>query len=334
MEINIPLISIIIPVYNVEKYLRQCMDSVLEQSYPNIEVVLVDDGSKDSSGIICDEYAAKDNRVKVIHKANGGLSDARNIGLESSTGELITYIDSDDYWAADNCLERIINLFYSNNRKKDFLIYNYSQFYQVDDRIIKNRSYNSCSGSNKYEKLSSFANTGNFPMQAWTKLVRRKFLIKNNISFIQGIIAEDIPWFIELVNKCDDFMVVNEYVAIYRKQVENAITSRFSYKKFDDLIFVVDSCIKKAQAGEYDEKLLDSIYTFMAYEYAILIAKLANVDAKRKAKYMAWFRQYKWLLKYSNNKKNNLVKCCVNYLGFNITSRILRFYIVFFVNKN
>ena len=91
------LISIIIPVYNVEKYLKECVDSVRKQTYKNLEIILIDDGSKDNSGKLCDELAKEDNRIKVIHKENGGLSDARNVGIENATGEYIQFIDSDDF---------------------------------------------------------------------------------------------------------------------------------------------------------------------------------------------------------------------------------------------
>lgn len=91
------LISVIVPVYNVEKYLKRCVDSVVNQTYRNLEIILVDDGSPDSSGAMCDDFAKSDSRIKVIHKANGGLSSARNIGIDTSTGEYITFIDSDDW---------------------------------------------------------------------------------------------------------------------------------------------------------------------------------------------------------------------------------------------
>ena len=92
-----PKISVIVPVYNTEKYLRRCIDSILSQTFTDFELLLIDDGSKDSSGAICDEYAAKDNRVRVFHKENGGVSSARNLGLDNATGEWIAFVDSDDY---------------------------------------------------------------------------------------------------------------------------------------------------------------------------------------------------------------------------------------------
>ena len=101
-----PLISVIIPVYNVEKYIKRCLDSVINQTYENLEIILVDDGTPDNSGVICDEYAKKDERIKVIHKENGGLSSARNAGLDIAKGEYISFIDSDDY-ISDNFIERL-----------------------------------------------------------------------------------------------------------------------------------------------------------------------------------------------------------------------------------
>ena len=109
-----PLISIIIPVYNVEKYLDKCINSVLMQTYKNIEILLINDGSTDSSGQICESYAKKDSRIKVIHKENGGLSDARNVGIEHSTGSYIMFVDSDDYIDC-NMASVLYNLLNSTN---------------------------------------------------------------------------------------------------------------------------------------------------------------------------------------------------------------------------
>ena len=108
------LISVIIPVYNVEKYIRFCLDSVINQTYKNLEIIIIDDGTKDLSGDIAEEYAAKDSRIKVIHKENGGLSDARNVGLDVATGKYIAFLDSDDVIAYD-FYEYLYNLIKENN---------------------------------------------------------------------------------------------------------------------------------------------------------------------------------------------------------------------------
>ena len=98
---KMPLVSVVVPIYNVELYLKECVDSILSQTYKNIEVILVDDESPDLCGKICDDYAAMDGRIKVVHKKNGGLSDARNAGMKVATGDLITFVDSDDYISKD-----------------------------------------------------------------------------------------------------------------------------------------------------------------------------------------------------------------------------------------
>ena len=107
-ELKLPLVSVVVPVYNVEPYLCRCVDSILDQTYQNLEIILVDDGSPDNCPAICDEYAEKDARVKVIHKVNGGVSDARNVGMKSATGKYLTFIDSDD-WAGSTYIEHLFN---------------------------------------------------------------------------------------------------------------------------------------------------------------------------------------------------------------------------------
>ena len=118
------LVSIIIPIYNVEKYVHRCVDSVINQTYRNLEIILVDDGSPDDCGKICDEYAKKDNRIKAIHKENGGLSDARNYGIESATGEWLFFLDSDD-WIHPQTIEKLYDAAIKNDVSVS--ICNYSQ---------------------------------------------------------------------------------------------------------------------------------------------------------------------------------------------------------------
>ncbi len=103
-------VSIIVPVYNVELYVEECIESLINQTYKDIEIILIDDGSTDGSGAICDNYSAKDERVKVIHKANGGLSSARNAGIEAANGKYLIFVDSDDYWIGDRCLQHILKI--------------------------------------------------------------------------------------------------------------------------------------------------------------------------------------------------------------------------------
>ena len=121
-----PKISVIVPVYNVQEYLTKCVDSILIQDFRDFELILIDDGSTDQSGLICENYLKMDGRVKVIHKENGGLSDARNVGLDCATGDFVTFIDSDDY-IEYNYLERLYNE--SCNTDADVVICNFYRYY-------------------------------------------------------------------------------------------------------------------------------------------------------------------------------------------------------------
>ena len=126
------LVSIIIPVYNVEKYLAECIESVLKQTYQNIEILLIDDGSPDNSGKICDEYEEKDSRVRVIHKENGGVSSARNVGLEQANGEYITFIDSDDF-VSESYIEELYIALENGNSDLAFCKYNHYNGLEFQD---------------------------------------------------------------------------------------------------------------------------------------------------------------------------------------------------------
>ena len=119
------MISIIVPVYNTEKYLDQCIQSILSQTYTDFELLLIDDGSTDSSGVICDRYAEQDSRVRVFHKPNGGVSSARNIGLDNTKGEWITFLDSDD-WIAPSMLDEVYKTAMVNDADMVFVDINYN----------------------------------------------------------------------------------------------------------------------------------------------------------------------------------------------------------------
>ena len=177
------LISIIIPIYNVEKYLHCCINSVIRQTYKNLEIILIDDGSPDNCGKICDEYAKKDNRIKVIHKENGGLSSARNAGLDIAKGEYISFVDSDDY-VAENFIEKLYKLCKENDAdiaECDFyrIKANEKSMLYVSTTAVMNKELN-CD-----DKLL----VGN--VTTWRIMFNRQFIMLNNITQV-NLPAEDI----------------------------------------------------------------------------------------------------------------------------------------------
>lgn len=178
------LFSIIVPVYNVKPYLDRCLTSIIRQTYPDIEIVLVDDGSTDGSSETCDNYAAQDSRIRVIHQKNGGLSDARNKGMDIATGEYILFVDSDDYIDLDTCQ----NLY-------NYAVYGYDIL--VADAIVENGkkdlSHISKVGTvwSGKEYLLLAHQEKKAPMAVWLNVYRRTFLLENNLFFKFGILHED-----------------------------------------------------------------------------------------------------------------------------------------------
>lgn len=331
------LVSIIVPVYKTAPYVEQAVKSIQNQTYKNIEIILVDDGSPDNSGLICDNLAAEDHRIRVVHKLNGGSSDARNVALHVAKGELIMYMDSDDYWGdSSTILESLVEMITVYWEDCDFLIFNYKQYYQQEKLLENNRTYPVAflKGKNKYEKFNFFASIGHFPMSAWSKLIKRDLLVNNDIHFIKGICGEDIPWFVELIDKCKNFEITNDYLYTYRKQVPGTITSQFSNKKYNDLITIVENCTQKVLEKNYNPELAEAIFAFMAYEYAILIAQSLHIEKNKWSKYHKWLKKYRWLLKYAHNRKTTLVKICLKIVGIRYTGYILNLYIKKFVNRS
>jgi glycosyltransferase involved in cell wall biosynthesis len=186
-----PIISIIVPVYKVEQYLDRCVKSLINQTFKDIEIILVDDGSPDNCPKICDEYSIKDNRVRVIHKENGGLSDARNTGIHYAKGEYILFVDSDDYIEGDAC-EKFSNIVYE--QRVDIVIGGAKKIIgsSVKKMLPSTSLYNSVLSGSEYLKHELKHNYAR--MAAWLNLYRRKFLLENNLFFKIGLLHEDEQW--------------------------------------------------------------------------------------------------------------------------------------------
>lgn len=223
------LISIVVPVYNVENYLDTCITSILDQTYSNIEIVLVDDGSTDNSGKICDYYAVMDERVKTIHTKNGGLSDARNKGISQAKGEYIMFIDSDDVVNV-NFVEYLYNLLKCNSadiaicdpvhcypgKEINFEPEKLKKIYKPEDAIVEML----------YQKT--------FLVAAWGKLYRKEYF--NDILFPYGMLYEDSAIMYRIFDKTKKIVYGNAKLYGYMHREGSITTKKFSKKDFDILI--------------------------------------------------------------------------------------------------
>ncbi len=227
---NQALISVIIPVYNVEEYLRECVDSVLCQTYGNFEIILVDDGSTDSSGEICDEYLEKDDRITVIHQINGGLSSARNSGLSEAEGKYLYFLDSDDY-IADNSLETLVEIAEKDN--SDIVFFDAVSFADTDDFEVSqnyNRK-NKYKTDNGYEVFFAMTQNKEYHSAVPLLLIKREFLLKSGISFINSILYEDMVFTYQLFCKAATVSQCSE-VLYHRRYRKNSIMTSSKSKKY------------------------------------------------------------------------------------------------------
>ncbi len=259
------LISLIIPVYKVEKYLEKCIQSVINQTYENLQIILVDDGSPDNCGKICDEYAKKDHRIEVIHKSNGGLSDARNKGLEIAKGEYIGFVDSDDYIEAD-MYEVLYNLLKQYNA--DVSICN---FYTVSQgKISIKNADNGINEYNRIEILKEILLDKNIQSYAWNKLYKKELF--DEIKYPIGKKYEDIGTTFYLLEKCNKVVVTgkSEYYYINR---QDSIVNNVTESTITDYIELI------MQRYDYIEENIKELSSYNK-DYLKRILKTAEKDIK------------------------------------------------------
>ena len=228
--------SIIVPIYNVEKYLERCINSIINQTYKNLEIILVDDESPDNCPVICDEYAKKDNRVRVVHKKNGGLSDARNAGMNIATGDYIIFADSDDYIELDTC-EKFLHF-----AKKEYDILVGDAIVTGGTCVLWHINNNSVFTGKQY--LLEALKVNKSPMVAWLNIYKRDFLLKNNLFFKEGILHEDEDFTPRCFLKAKTVVCTNIYFYHYIIR-ENSITTVTDKRK--NATDLYDTCLRLEQ---------------------------------------------------------------------------------------
>lgn len=225
------MISIIVPVYNVEQYLNRCVNSLLRQSYQDLEIILVDDGSTDSSGQLCDNWGTKDRRIKVLHKENGGLSDARNTGLAVSSGDYIGFVDSDDWIEPDMYQDMLDNM---QRTGADLAVTGinriYDNGYNLNQFVHKNvECFNGDEIVKKYLEQNCFSTA------AWDKLYK-KDLLKNR-RFPVGKLYEDAPVIYDILKNINKIVVIGKPQYHYFQRANSICGQSFSANKMDHYEF-------------------------------------------------------------------------------------------------
>ena len=315
------LLSVVIPVYKVEKYLEECVESVLAQTFKDYEIILVDDGSPDRCPQICDDYAKRYDFIKAVHKENGGLSDARNAGTEYASGEYIVYIDSDDYINDKAFFEKLYQKTKSN---PDLILYKFEKYYEQDNKIQK-CTY-SFVGMEKFTDEVSIINElskrDSFYCSAWSKTVRLQLIKDNDIQFKKGILGEDIEWYYHILTLARRFEFIDEAVITYRQR-GNSITSSGGEKNLSDNLSTLEYWSDKITGMDADEKLKSALLGSMAKLYSNLIINYSRAGKWRK-QYKKRIKHLSFLLKDTVNPRAAAINRVYKLTGFDAVVTALR----------
>ena len=324
MRENTVLLSFILPIYNVEAYLEECVESILQQMTDECEIILVDDGSKDTSGQICDRYAEKSDLVKVVHKENGGLSSARNAGLPVARGEYITFVDSDDKifpgsvseilaWiksgGADLCFLKAVKL-YPDGRQIDL-------GEDIDGACLK--------AQKKEDAIAHLTSRPKYPGSAWAKIFGRSFLLENDLHFpYDRRYSEDLGFIRDCMLCAQSFDALDVPYYQYRQQRQGSITFKKSTKNFFDLLmFIEESAQKLTVDKKAKNEICESVLRVVAYEYCILLYLYHNIPKEDQTKALGVLRKYKWILRFAGGKKGSVSRLCCQLFGLKFTSFLM-----------
>ncbi|WP_455006925.1 glycosyltransferase [Bacteroides finegoldii] len=283
------ILSVIVPVYNVEKYLARCIDSILSQSYQSLEIILVDDGSTDSSGQICDTYAAKYRQIKVIHQKNQGLSAARNAALKIARGEYYSFIDSDDVLLPDSYSPNMDILL----RNPQFSFLQFPYIYPYGDKCAEKKLCYS-GEFNGEESFLQLLSTGQMNGAVWNKIYHRSLF--DDLKFRKGLIFEDTYLHVDLASKglrfcnskfggygyCrhsgsimsskDSFRKYHDRIIVYNHWLSStkryASLSSYSFLIYQDLIFYYLGILQCEDKSDFDQELQSAIYDLEKYSFS------------------------------------------------------------------
>lgn len=303
------LISLIIPVYNVESYLEETLRSVVCQTFSDYEVILVDDGSVDGSGRICDKYAAEYGNFTVLHKENGGQSSARNMGIRAARGEFLAFLDSDDFICDKDYFLQVSEKMTGDTDAVMFRYYKYESPDKIRDCGI---SMAGLDGLGKHDMLYELVRRDAFFCSCWSKCVRRSLILENNLFFDESLSCEDMDWFLAVVEKIREIAVVDKPFVCYRQR-PNSVTSTF---RTDSIVGFVDTIEKweKRLKEQEDERLGEILLSALAKLYCNLL--ISYTRHRRELKHLEQkIFSFCPLLRYHLNPRARKIWLCESVIG-------------------
>ena len=289
-----PKVSVIVPIYNVEKYLEKCINSLLSQTLEDIQIILVNDGSKDNSGNIAKEYEKNNkDRVTYVEKENGGLSDARNYGLKYATGDFVAFLDSDDY-IEKNAYEEMYNKAIEENA--DYVECDFIWEFPNKTRVDKQYSY-----KNKKEMLSFVR------VVAWNKLIKRQLITDNNLEFPKGLRYEDVEFTYKLIPFINKFAYVDKPF-IHYVQREGSIAN-VQNERTAEIFTVLDNVIEFYKENNIYEEYRDELeYNYARYLLCSSLKRMCKIKDKTIREKLLTESWERLNLNFPNWKENVILK--------------------------
>lgn len=317
-------LSFVLPVYNVEKFLPRCLDSMLCQMDDRCEIILVDDGTPDRSGEICDAYAEKDSRVRVLHKKNGGPSSARNAGVTLARGEYLCFVDSDDF-IEENTVPKLLD--WICREHKDLCFLQATKYYSDGSRepVREDISSDCIRGKSREEILSYLSTRNTFSGGPWAKLYRREFVEKHHITFPEGRISEDLVYCLAVYLNAESMDCLDFPFYCYCQQREDSLTSVITTSYYyDTFLFIEEVADKFGREPKNPEGEL--ALSAAAFEYAVLVWQTVLLPKEAQTAALQKLQEYRWVLKWGKSSKARMISLASSLLGLKNAGRLANFY--------
>lgn len=321
-------LSIIIPVYNSTLYLSECVNSLLNQSFKDFEILLVDDQSTDNSPDICRNFANSDARVKYIQRAqNGGTSAARNTGLRAAKGKYVTFTDNDDYWRFSNAISDLYQLI-SNDNEPDVVIYPTCSYWESRNELIVDSNPNNIdtyqNSSDFTTSISSLIESGLYCSAVWSKTVKRQLIVDNSLFFLEGKRNEDCDWSLRLLYQIKSVKLYNSPFYVWRR---NSAVSQ-SVKPLDakivkDLFGILHQHCEAIKTEMISKTNKAASNAFAAYLYVVLLGYAGTLSKNEANVILDSAIKCSWLLSCSNRKQVRICRCAARFIGLTNTSKLL-----------
>lgn len=293
--------SVIIPIYNVEDYLVQCVESVLNQSYPNIEIVLVDDGSSDDSAKICDELASRDRRIVLIHQINQGQSKARNTGILHSHGDYYLFLDSDDFWIDTNFLQKLAS--YLETNPVDVVSYNFKKYIEGQFSKAYFKSSVGIADEEYVRKHEIWISC------VWNKAIKSALFKENDLLFVSSASAEDVEWCARLLKYAHSWSFLNENVVAYRFR-NGSVSNSVNYEKIDCLLNYIVEIGESIDGMEIEYEKKTMLHSYLAYQIGTLLLNVIRIeDPEMKQQYIQKIKPWMHFLTKTKKLKLKLLYC-------------------------